>query len=152
MENKKYVEGEFALPAPPKGKHTMENIPSSNPTEPIEVEDEEEEHEDSGGLGHMGRRHPINKGEAECAITPSHPQEGDDEYLNAFQGEHMFKRVFGRTRTQGTTPTTMHKSPRLSPQNEATMQRLKLKLNEVVEESKESAPNSPTLPKNTEEH
>ncbi|KAH9324188.1 hypothetical protein KI387_004366, partial [Taxus chinensis] len=45
MENNKYVEGEFALPAPPKGKYTMENIPTPKPTKPIEVEDE---HEDSG--------------------------------------------------------------------------------------------------------
>ncbi|KAH9308849.1 hypothetical protein KI387_036760, partial [Taxus chinensis] len=52
MENNKYVEGEFTLPAPPKGKHTMGNIPTPKATEPIEVEDEEEEHEDSGGLEH----------------------------------------------------------------------------------------------------
>ncbi|KAH9310109.1 hypothetical protein KI387_038020, partial [Taxus chinensis] len=88
--NNKYVEGEFALPAPPKGKHTMENILAPEPTEPIEVEDEEEECEDSGGLEHRGRIHPTNKGEEERAITPPHPQEGDDEDLNAFQGEHRF--------------------------------------------------------------
>ncbi|KAH9320538.1 hypothetical protein KI387_015177, partial [Taxus chinensis] len=37
MENNKYVEGEFTLPAPPKGKHIMENIPVLKPTEPVEV-------------------------------------------------------------------------------------------------------------------
>ncbi|KAH9287505.1 hypothetical protein KI387_031622, partial [Taxus chinensis] len=52
MDNKKYVEGEFTLPTPPKGKHTMENIPTPKPIEPMEVEDEEEEREDSGGLEH----------------------------------------------------------------------------------------------------
>ncbi|KAH9310301.1 hypothetical protein KI387_044706, partial [Taxus chinensis] len=52
MENNKYVEDEFTLPAPPKGKHTMENIPTPKPTDPIEVEDEADECEDIGGLEH----------------------------------------------------------------------------------------------------
>ncbi|KAH9296924.1 hypothetical protein KI387_028606, partial [Taxus chinensis] len=52
MENNKYVEGDFALPAPRKGKNTMENIPTPKPTKKIEVEDEEEEREDSGDLEH----------------------------------------------------------------------------------------------------
>ncbi|KAH9316800.1 hypothetical protein KI387_044538, partial [Taxus chinensis] len=51
LENKKYVENEFTLLGPPKGKHTMENVPASKPTEPIEVDDKEEEHEDIEGLG-----------------------------------------------------------------------------------------------------
>ncbi|KAH9321810.1 hypothetical protein KI387_016449, partial [Taxus chinensis] len=50
LEGNKYVENEFALLGPPKGKHTMENVPAPKPTKPIEVDDEEEEHEESGGL------------------------------------------------------------------------------------------------------
>ncbi|KAH9319013.1 hypothetical protein KI387_020782, partial [Taxus chinensis] len=65
LENNKYVENEFALPGLPKGKHTMENISVPKPIEIIEVEDEEDESEDSGGLEHIGRRHPMNKDEAE---------------------------------------------------------------------------------------
>ncbi|KAH9306821.1 hypothetical protein KI387_011225, partial [Taxus chinensis] len=122
MENNKYVKGEFTLPAPPKRKHTMENIPGPKPIEPIKVEDDEE-CEDSGGLEHRGRRHPTNKGESEYVNTPPQPQEGDDEGLNAIQEEHRFKRVFRRTRTQGTNPTMMCRSPRNSPQKEETMQR-----------------------------
>ncbi|KAH9310236.1 hypothetical protein KI387_038147, partial [Taxus chinensis] len=63
MENNKYVEGEFALPAPPKGKHTMENVPTPKPAEKIKVQDEEEECEDIGGLEH--RRDPTSQSEAE---------------------------------------------------------------------------------------
>lgn len=72
--------------------------------------------------------------------------------MNAVQGEHMFKRVFRRTRTQGVTPTTVRKSLRLSPKKEATTQRKrKLKLNEEVEDSEESVSNSPTLLEDTTE-
>ncbi|KAH9319329.1 hypothetical protein KI387_021098, partial [Taxus chinensis] len=35
MENKKYVENEFMLPGPPKGKHTVENVPTPQPAETI---------------------------------------------------------------------------------------------------------------------
>ncbi|KAH9327786.1 hypothetical protein KI387_007964, partial [Taxus chinensis] len=57
-----------------------------------------------------------------------------------------------RTRTQGATPQSVHRSPRLSPQKETTeKRRRKLKLNEEVEESEESTPNSPTPPENKEE-
>lgn len=73
MENNKYVEGEFALLAPPKGKHTVEDIPTPNPTELIKVQDEEEECEDSVGLEHRGRRHPISQNEAEHIVTPPQP-------------------------------------------------------------------------------
>ncbi|KAH9315154.1 hypothetical protein KI387_023781, partial [Taxus chinensis] len=52
LENNKYVENEFTLPGPPRG--TVENVPAPKPIETIEV-DEEEEHEDSGGLEHRGR-------------------------------------------------------------------------------------------------
>lgn len=70
MENNRYVEGEFTLPTPLKGKHTMENIAASKPIEPIEVEDEEDKHEDSGGFERRCRIHPTNKSEVECATTP----------------------------------------------------------------------------------
>ncbi|KAH9320398.1 hypothetical protein KI387_044498, partial [Taxus chinensis] len=83
LENTKYVENEFTLPGPPKGKHTMENVPTPKPTKTIQVDDEEEEHEDSGGLEHRGRRHPLNKDEFEHTTTPPQPQEGDDEDLDA---------------------------------------------------------------------
>ncbi|KAH9315753.1 hypothetical protein KI387_024380, partial [Taxus chinensis] len=97
-------------------------------------------------------RHPKSKEEAERTTTPPHPQERDDEDVNATQGEHMFKSIFRRTRTQGATPTTVHKSPRISPQKEATTQRRrKLKLSEEAEESMESVPNSPTFPENKKE-
>ncbi|KAH9320753.1 hypothetical protein KI387_015392, partial [Taxus chinensis] len=46
VDKNKYVEGEFTLPASPKGNHTMENISAPKPIEPIEVEDEEDECED----------------------------------------------------------------------------------------------------------
>ncbi|KAH9311565.1 hypothetical protein KI387_026600, partial [Taxus chinensis] len=62
--------------------------------------DEEEEHEDSGNLEHRGRKHPTSQREVERVVTPPHPQEGDEEDLNAVQGEHGFKRVFRRIRTQ----------------------------------------------------
>ncbi|KAH9315102.1 hypothetical protein KI387_023729, partial [Taxus chinensis] len=78
----------------------MENILVHKPIETIKVEDEVDEREDSGGLEHRGRRHPMNRDEAECATTPPQPQEGDEEDLDAVQGEHQFKRVFRRTRTQ----------------------------------------------------
>lgn len=61
MENKKYVEGDFTLLEPPKGKYIMENILVPKPKEPIEVKDEEEECEDSVILDHRGRRHPMSK-------------------------------------------------------------------------------------------
>ncbi|KAH9308871.1 hypothetical protein KI387_036782, partial [Taxus chinensis] len=54
IENKKYMENEFALPGPPNGKHTVENMPAPKPTKDIEVDDEEEEREDSGDLEHRG--------------------------------------------------------------------------------------------------
>lgn len=51
MENNKYVENEFALLRPPKGKHTMENIPTPRHSKPMQDDEEEdEEHEDSSGL------------------------------------------------------------------------------------------------------
>ncbi|KAH9299719.1 hypothetical protein KI387_031401, partial [Taxus chinensis] len=54
--------------------------------------------------------------------------------------------------TQSTTPQTMRKSPKLSPQKETTAKRRrKFNFNEEVEESKESAPNSPTPLENVEE-
>ncbi|KAH9293031.1 hypothetical protein KI387_041765, partial [Taxus chinensis] len=84
----------------PKGKLTMENIPVPKPMEIVEVEDEEDECEDSGSLEHKGIRHPMNKNEVGCTTTPPQPKEGDDEDLDSFQGEHQFKRVFRRTRTQ----------------------------------------------------
>ncbi|KAH9287509.1 hypothetical protein KI387_031626, partial [Taxus chinensis] len=58
----------------------------------IEVDDEEKEHEDSGVFEHRGRSQPPNKEEAKHATTPPQPQEGDDEDLDAVQGEHRFKR------------------------------------------------------------
>ncbi|KAH9325486.1 hypothetical protein KI387_005664, partial [Taxus chinensis] len=51
LENNKYVENEFMLPRPPKGKHTVENMAALKPASTIKI-DEEEEHEDSGGLDH----------------------------------------------------------------------------------------------------
>ncbi|KAH9298533.1 hypothetical protein KI387_030215, partial [Taxus chinensis] len=112
----------------------------------------EEEHENSGALEHRGRKDPPSQREFECVITPPQPQEGDEEDLNVLQGEHRFKRVFRRTRTQGATPTSMCRSPQLSPQKEANAKRRrKLKLNKEVEEYKESIPTSPTLSKNIEE-
>lgn len=72
--------------------------------------------------------------------------------MNVVQGEHRFKRVFRRTRTQGATPNMVRISPILSPQKEVTMsRRRKQKLNEDVEESEESTLNSPTLTKNMDE-
>ncbi|KAH9308968.1 hypothetical protein KI387_036879, partial [Taxus chinensis] len=50
LEGNKYVENEFALPRLLKGNHIVENVPAPNPMEPIEVDDEEEGREDSGGL------------------------------------------------------------------------------------------------------
>lgn len=71
--------------------------------------------------------------------------------MNAVQGEHSFKRVFRRTRTQGDTLTMMCRSHRISPHKEVTMQRRKMKLNEDAEESEEIVPRSPTLLENIEE-
>ncbi|KAH9300164.1 hypothetical protein KI387_011747, partial [Taxus chinensis] len=51
MENNKYMENDFALLGPPKGKHTVENIPAPRPYEPKQDDEEEdEEHKDIGGL------------------------------------------------------------------------------------------------------
>ncbi|KAH9301126.1 hypothetical protein KI387_012709, partial [Taxus chinensis] len=100
MEYNKYVEDEFTLLESPKGKHIMDNIPVPKPIEPIEVKDEKDECEDSGGLEHRGRIHPTNKNEDDHTTTPPQPQEGDDEDLDAVQGEYRFKRVFRKTRTQ----------------------------------------------------
>ncbi|KAH9303647.1 hypothetical protein KI387_008051, partial [Taxus chinensis] len=67
MENKKYVDNDFTLPGPPKGKHTLENVPTLKPKEPIKVDDKEEEHEDSGGLEHRGWRKPMDRVEDDRA-------------------------------------------------------------------------------------
>ncbi|KAH9315547.1 hypothetical protein KI387_024174, partial [Taxus chinensis] len=61
LENNKYVENEFMLPPPPKGKHTMENVPDQKPTVTIQIDEEEEKHEYSRGLDHRGQRKPIEK-------------------------------------------------------------------------------------------
>ncbi|KAH9327965.1 hypothetical protein KI387_000073, partial [Taxus chinensis] len=53
--NNKYVDNEFMLPGLPKGKHTVENVPAPKPAATLEVDKEEEENEDNGGLNHRGR-------------------------------------------------------------------------------------------------
>ncbi|KAH9315002.1 hypothetical protein KI387_023629, partial [Taxus chinensis] len=67
MENKKYMEFEFTLLAPHKVKHIMESVPMPKPIEKIEIQDEEEEREDSGGLDHRGWRHPTSQKDVEHA-------------------------------------------------------------------------------------
>ncbi|KAH9318205.1 hypothetical protein KI387_019974, partial [Taxus chinensis] len=55
LENKKYVENEFTYPEPPKGKHTIENVPTPQLVETVLVDEEEKKQEDSVGLEHRGR-------------------------------------------------------------------------------------------------
>lgn len=69
-EDKKYVENEFTLSGPPKGKYTMENMLAPKTTKSIEVDDEEEEWEDSGDLEHRGQRQPKDRLETENTCTP----------------------------------------------------------------------------------
>ncbi|KAH9325492.1 hypothetical protein KI387_005670 [Taxus chinensis] len=132
------------LPWPPKGNHTMENVPALNHSVTIKIDEEEEEHEYSGGLDHRGRRQPTDKVECERVDTPSHVHDGEEDLgVDVVPEELYFKKVFRRTKTQDLgTPKPIRRSPRLSPQKEALekKRRRKFKLDEEMEESKESAP------------